>query len=40
MINQLAHVTPLEIPAGLLLMATGFVLGALAVIAWKRFRIS
>ena len=39
MITTLAHVTPMEFPTGLLLMAAGFALGVLATIAFRRLRI-
>jgi hypothetical protein len=39
MITTLAHVTPMEFPTGLLLMAAGFALGVLATVAFRRLRI-
>ncbi len=40
MIDTLAHITPVEAPAGLLLFLAGFAAGALAMSLARRFRAS
>ncbi len=40
MLNTLAHITPVEAPAGLLLFLAGFAAGALAISLVRRFRVS
>ena len=40
MINVLAHITPVEAPAGLLLFLGGFAAGALAILLVRHFRVS
>jgi len=39
MVSALAHITPIEVPTGVLLVAAGFFLGALATWVWQRFRV-
>ncbi len=39
MITTLAHFTPVEIPAGLLLFLAGFAAGVLALSLVRRFRV-
>ena len=40
MVTTLAHVTPMEFPTGLLLLAAGFALGVLAAVVCGRLRSS
>ena len=38
MLEILAHITPLEVPAGVLLMALGAVVGFVSAFVWQRNR--
>ena len=38
MLDLLAHITPMEVPTGVLLMALGIFVGFITAFVWQRIR--